>query len=158
MNLNQYREWTRTTAIYPQNNALHYLELGAKSEYGELCALYKRDVRDNVPADPHSILKELGDLLWYIVRYADETNTLITDEPLQFNKPRIHAFHMVGERTFELFNPQLLADDKIQNVIDWIRYFAATYGHTLSDVCAANVKKLESRKERNKLTGSGDNR
>lgn len=38
---------------------------------GELCNLAKKEIRDNTPPSPN-IAKELGDVLWYLARVADE--------------------------------------------------------------------------------------
>lgn len=76
--------------------------LGLASEAGEVCGVIKKWVRDDAPLnDLHA---ELGDVLWYIARIADEL------------------------------------------------------GWDIEELFKANQKKLQDRKERNVISGSGDTR
>jgi len=101
--MQKYQEWTRSTAIYPHDKAFTYLMTGLASEVGELLGKFKKEIRDG--AD-HSdgIQSELGDVMWYVARIADE------------------------------------------------------YGWTMEQVMQLNMAKLEDRKQRDKLMGSGDER
>jgi NTP pyrophosphatase (non-canonical NTP hydrolase) len=108
----QYQEDIAETAIYPDHGmgsiaALQYVGLGL-GEAGEVQGKIKKIVRDNsgVITDEvkFEIAKELGDLLWYVTRTAEEL------------------------------------------------------GYELSGIAKKNVDKLNSRKERGVLGGSGDNR
>lgn len=108
---NLYQEWTRSTAIYPADSALEYTVLGLVSEAGEIAGKVKKVIRDGdglsgaVTADQQEELAaELGDVLWYLARVADEVDL------------------------------------------------------NLGYVAGMNRAKLESRKNRGVLGGSGDNR
>lgn len=72
--LEEYREATRETAIYDANDAFEYTILGLCSEAGEVAGKYKKFLRDNTPWEDLqlSIMKELGDVMWYVDRIADE--------------------------------------------------------------------------------------
>lgn len=80
--LDKYQRSTRTTAIYPadsQLNIVAYLALGVASEAGEVAGKVKKVLRDDRPCDglipkeaKDAILAELGDVLWYVARLADE--------------------------------------------------------------------------------------
>jgi NTP pyrophosphatase (non-canonical NTP hydrolase) len=72
--MKEYQEFTRTTAIYPKDKALEYLTLGLCSEAGEVCAAMKRKIRDGSDLK-QQVLAELGDVVWYITRLADELDT-----------------------------------------------------------------------------------
>lgn len=74
MNFNEYQEFTRTTAIYPKTVAIPYLTAGLAEEAGEVAGKYKKSIRDNWPEQQfkEAALAELGDVLWYLARYADE--------------------------------------------------------------------------------------
>lgn len=100
---NDYQVWTAATAIYPPESALEYLTLGLTSEAGEVAGKVKKYIRDG-DFNRDDAIAELGDVLWYVARLADELDV------------------------------------------------------DLSVVVKANYEKLESRKERNTITGSGDNR
>lgn len=77
MNLNEYRNFTRTTAIYPEagTGAVHelmYLSLGLAGEAGEVANNVKKLYRDGDDAARREKLKtEIGDVLWYLVRLCD---------------------------------------------------------------------------------------
>lgn len=81
MNFKEYQEFTKTTAIYPQEKALEHLTLGLTSEAGEVAGVVKKWVRkDYDTREMLSKLKaELGDCCWYIVRLADELDISIED-------------------------------------------------------------------------------
>ena len=102
MNLAEYQMFTRTTAIYPKQNSIEYCSLGLASEAGEVCGKVKKWVRDGTPLN--ELKAELGDVLWYVVRLADEC------------------------------------------------------GWNAQEIMTENRKKLEDRKARNVLKGSGDTR
>lgn len=76
MDMNEYQVWTRTTAIYPKEGdiAEHYLMSALTGEVGEVASLIKRKIRDNTERDVYlaDMKKELGDVLWYLARFADE--------------------------------------------------------------------------------------
>lgn len=69
-----YQEATAETAIYPESQALEYLALGLASEAGEVAGKVKKLIRDG--GDPSGVILgvagELGDVLWYLARLADE--------------------------------------------------------------------------------------
>ena len=70
MQLNDYQEWSKTTAIYPQDRALEYLALGLASEAGEVAGKVKKKIRDG-GIDVMSTVDEIGDVFWYLVRICD---------------------------------------------------------------------------------------
>ena len=108
MNLNEYQTFIYNFAIYPHKDygdkeALSYCALGLTGEAGEYAEKIKKFIRDGV-LDPKQAALELGDVLWYVTRSANEL------------------------------------------------------GFNLQEIAEMNVEKLQSRKERGVLQGSGDNR
>ena len=77
MNINDYQLWTRSTAIYPSEQAVEYLALGLASEAGEVAWKIKKWIRDGNLREKE-IISELGDCLWYIARLADEYGVTIS--------------------------------------------------------------------------------
>lgn len=84
MEFNEYMDQTAETAIYPHAatgsfNALSYVILGLSNEAGEVAGKLKKIWRDNkglVTQDKRdAIASELGDVLWYAARIADELGT-----------------------------------------------------------------------------------
>jgi NTP pyrophosphatase (non-canonical NTP hydrolase) len=84
----EYKASTRKTALYPGHSqgseaALTYAMLGLAGEAGELCNTYKKVLRDDdgiiTPGRLEKIKNELGDVLWYIARVADELSLSLDD-------------------------------------------------------------------------------
>lgn len=76
-----YEIATRATAIYPEGqtgsfNAVAYVTLGLANEAGEVAGKVKKAWRDSngkFDEDRIAAIKgELGDVLWYLARVADE--------------------------------------------------------------------------------------
>lgn len=72
--LEEYREFTREVSIYDPNDAFEYTILGLCSEAGEVAGKYKKFLRDDTDWETlrEDIAKELGDVMWYVDRIADE--------------------------------------------------------------------------------------
>jgi NTP pyrophosphatase (non-canonical NTP hydrolase) len=109
MELSDYQERSRATAVYPGAGAnLLYPTLGLCGEAGEVAEKIKKMVRDDAgvlsPERREALAKELGDVLWYVAQLATEA------------------------------------------------------GLDLDAVAAGNLDKLLSRRERDVLRGSGDDR
>ena len=109
MELSDYQERSRATAVYPGVGAnLLYPTLGLCGEAGEVAEKIKKMVRDDAgvlsPERRDALAKELGDVLWYVAQLATEA------------------------------------------------------GLDLDAVAAGNLDKLLSRRERDVLRGSGDDR
>ena len=102
MTFDEYQEFARSTAIYPEDCKVVYPTLGLCGESGEVAEKIKKHMRDGRTLVGVGL--ELGDVLWYISALADDL------------------------------------------------------GVTLEEIAQANVAKLSSRMERNKITGDGDNR
>jgi NTP pyrophosphatase (non-canonical NTP hydrolase) len=88
----RYQEWTRTTAIYPGANeksveAIVYCALKLGGESGEFLEKLGKLVRGNgfkaledIDDDTlKALAKELGDVVWYIARAADELGLRFSD-------------------------------------------------------------------------------
>jgi NTP pyrophosphatase (non-canonical NTP hydrolase) len=97
--LDFYQTQTRATAMYPgvgsgDQMALAYLGLGL-GEAGEVQGKIKKVIRDDygkvTPEKMSAICAELGDVLWYVARIADELHiplSEIADDNLRKLKSR----------------------------------------------------------------------
>lgn len=85
-----YQIATRETAKYPgaldDDNlllALSYVGLGLTNEAGEVAGKLKKVIRDNecfVSDDRRAaMIDELGDVLWYLARFADELGVTLSE-------------------------------------------------------------------------------
>lgn len=75
MTFNEYMDFTKTTAIYPENRAMDYLVSGLTSEAGEVAGKYKKIIRDKDGVidvmDAYKLAQEIGDVMWYCARLSD---------------------------------------------------------------------------------------
>ena len=79
MLLSDYQARSRVTAVYPQAGAnLLYPTLGLCGEAGEVAEKVKKMVRDDggMLSDERraALVKELGDVLWYVAQLATEAD------------------------------------------------------------------------------------
>ena len=76
VDIDKYQEFTKTTDIYPKNEFnLGYKALGLTGEAGEVADKIKKFYRGDKPLDEEykkEIVKELGDVLWYIAAITTE--------------------------------------------------------------------------------------
>jgi len=68
---NLYQEQAKSTAIYPKDKALEYLALKLCGESGEVAEKIGKCIRDSKPIDDQDLIKELGDILWYLANLSD---------------------------------------------------------------------------------------
>ena len=88
MRLDEYQKQSRVTARYPNaGRNFIYPTLGLVGEAGEVAEKIKKVLRDDggVVTDKkkEGIVKELGDVLWYIAQIATELNLSLEDIALQ---------------------------------------------------------------------------
>ena len=77
MNFDEYQKVVKKTSIYPsQGNNVAYATLGLAGEAGEVADKVKKLIRDNngiLTEDKRKeMIKELGDVLWYLTACASE--------------------------------------------------------------------------------------
>tara|TARA_B100000700_G_scaffold59493_1_gene64855 strand:- start:427 stop:762 length:336 start_codon:yes stop_codon:yes gene_type:complete len=74
MEMNQYQEAARKTAIYPDEYGLVYTVLGLNGEAGEIAEKIKKSIRDNQSLEEikPALIDEIGDVLWYVANLAHE--------------------------------------------------------------------------------------
>jgi len=84
MKLNNYQDKARKTAIYPNiGGNIIYPTLGLCGESGEFAEKIKKLIRDNngvmTPEIRDALIKELGDILWYVANSASELNVTLEE-------------------------------------------------------------------------------
>ena len=69
--INKYEMTLSKFDVYPKETKPWIYFLGLSGEVGELCEKYKKIVRDGGDLERnHTMLMELGDVLWYLTRIA----------------------------------------------------------------------------------------
>ena len=78
MQIDDYQNTAKTTAIYPQEHKILYPALGLAGEAGEVANKVKKIIRDGVqnmqPDWKQQLAAEIGDVLWYCAVLADDLN------------------------------------------------------------------------------------
>ena len=100
MNLNEYQQQAKETAIYPKDVAASYLALGVAGEAGEVAEEVKKCLRRGYLSDgsdfPDDRLKnlyeELGDVLWYVANLCSELDFRLEDVA-KFNIDKLKERH-----------------------------------------------------------------
>lgn len=82
LTFNDYQAKAEETAIYSRDAALIYTTLGLAGEAGEIANKVKKLIRDRdyqgnavevmLPSDEETIIRELGDVLWYVSAIATD--------------------------------------------------------------------------------------
>lgn len=160
MDLGKYQEWTESTAIYPERlkmGGLMYATLGFVGEFME----YRR-----VPSKA-----ELGDAYWYLAEVATHLGVSLeeTDSTRMEILDRLHGKNtddrigdlagavkkMHRDGSVEAFN---MAQGAVEELLFDLNHIAEVNHAGVGSVLKYNRNKLESRKARGVLKGSGDER
>lgn len=92
MRFTDYQVKAGETAQYPRDIALLYVTLGLNGEAGEIAEKIKKAYRDEAGVITEerrtALLKECGDLLWYLARLCTELD-LSLDEVAQTNLDKL---------------------------------------------------------------------
>lgn len=96
MEVREYQEIIKKTAIYPKEVGALYCALGLSGESGEVAEKIKKLVRDTNYLEERDytdefkkdLKKELGDVIWYVTALANEFN-LTLEEVLESNYQKL---------------------------------------------------------------------
>ena len=93
----EYNEAAAKTDLeFPNSNELFYLALGLSGETGEVSDHIKKHIRDDngklTPKRRELILKECGDILWYLNKLANQLNSSL-GEVAEMNIKKLASRH-----------------------------------------------------------------
>ena len=88
MTFDEYQEFARATAIYPEDCKVVYPTLGLCCEAGEVAEKIKKHMRDGKTLVGVGL--ELGDVLWYISALADDLGVTL-EEVAQANVDKLQS-------------------------------------------------------------------
>lgn len=184
MNIAEYQEFTRTTAIYPKDQAHAYLGLALCNEVTELaekltCAMESQEwVAASIGKN---VIFEAGDCAYYIARIADEYDAKLSDVmgaakydgsatiPTAILHLVIAAGRLAGREKKKIRDGATWDEQKhVDNLKDimlslseaWsaLSVICRFFGYSMEQVLYLNHDKLSDRKDRGVLCGDGDHR
>lgn len=79
MKFNEYQEWVKTMKVYPEKHKIVYPTLGMQGEAGEVAEKVKKWLRGDKELDKAELLKECGDVMWYLASLADDLGYTLQD-------------------------------------------------------------------------------
>lgn len=181
LNLNQYQKAVITDKIYDESVAIPYVVLGIAGESSELYEKIIEQLGFGEDYDLDLLSKEVGDVLWYLAAYADETNQQLEDlESLVEFEPCGSIQEILDDLVLYTgaiseYTKKALRDDfddikvgkypanKILKVnicvaelIVVLKKISCYYSLGLDTIIQENIDKLSSRAKRGTLKGSGD--
>lgn len=83
MNVEDYQQIIKETAVFPRDIGLTYCTLGLTGEAGEVAEKVKKLFRDRkgiiTPDFRKDVKKELGDVMWYVTALANELGMTLSE-------------------------------------------------------------------------------
>jgi NTP pyrophosphatase (non-canonical NTP hydrolase) len=79
LNIQEYVDFVKSMKVYPEKYAVIYPTLGMMGEAGEASEKVKKWLRGDRELDKLDLIKELGDVLWYITSLADDLGYSLQD-------------------------------------------------------------------------------
>lgn len=79
MYMSEYHEFVRSMKVFPEKFAIIYPTLGMMGEAGEVSEKVKKWMRGDRELDKAELVKEVGDVLWYITALADDLGYTLED-------------------------------------------------------------------------------
>ena len=178
MNLHNYQGAIHDFARYPHTVGPRYCAMGLFGEAGEIANQVKKIWRDDAAVlTQDRIVKlrdELGDVLWYAVRWAHHQNVVVGTMSVELGagvpEMGLDAATDIFEATEHLalisaaamgivvMGSEAMISEYVQALLNTIATVADFLETDIEEVAQANVDKLTGRVERGTLGGSGDGR
>lgn len=173
MDFKEYKEAAKQFAIYPKDAEHTYVSLGLAEEGGEVCGVHKKVLRDNNGEwddnRKDKLLKELGDVTWYVAMFFEEIVNMPSMDLDLVNKAgeELDGFSLdecmgslCGLAAACCIKPKqsVHIKENLELTLRVLEEIARRFGWTMSDVYETNIAKLTKRKEENKIHGEGSDR
>lgn len=157
MNHEQYVKELQQFIVYPPERETEYLECLLFSEIGEVVGVHAKYVRGDFDETEYKkrLIGELGDVLFAgsllfdkhcFGAWVEQVYQYPSQSPLREARNAIYRFASF---------PGKWASSEVAL---FVSNLAKSIGVTIEELREANVKKLQSRKERGKIRGDGDER
>lgn len=172
MTYKEYEEKAITTKCYADEVAIPYVVLGLCGELGETLEKLGQE------ASRDEIIKEIGDQMWYLAGIRVELNLNIEDDWDWTESEKLTPFNLTSEvgKIAEQVKKWLRDDWKVgqdnvfpekrksavveawKNIWMYLNDLCIQLESSIEEVGRINNEKLASRKQRDVIHGSGDNR
>jgi len=164
----KYARWTQETAIYKtKESAITCCLLGLG---GETVELYQHTLESRL--DDDLIKKEFGDILWYIGHLSSVTGIVdeLNIQPAEYMFDELFEYAGTIQEHFKKvvrdFDFDIESSGKRETIVLLINDFLSqihahiedVYDYDFEEIMLMNKEKLNSRKDRGVISGSGDNR
>lgn len=162
--LDEYIKFTELTCVNASWEALYFGLLG---EVGELAEIYKRNYRGDKDSAfhlidiHHQIIKECGDILWYLCNLNLNHGAVLLTANLEVKPNRcLEDFpRIISEiKNAKTFNDGLKISYWCSKGIELLTKTAKYHDSCLEQVILYNREKLQKRLEENRLMGKGGDR
>ena len=175
MKIKDYQDGARSTAIYPTEAKIAYPALGLVGEIGELEARFMLDNGKDI----EGIKGEIGDVLWYCANLCCDLQMMLTDcldldmhaDFSKINTENVYVDEVIVEvgliaeaakkiiRDGALEKKKEIIRNRVGRILVHLQSLASfDCGSSLGEIAAANLDKLQGRKERGTLKGDGEER
>lgn len=176
MRLKDYTEKARLTAIYPKERGREYVIFGLIDELGEVSEKLDLERPDD------EIIKELGDVMWYVASTIEEFGFQevfeLFEQSRKMNVTKNNAEKEMGKIALQhgaklagrmkkimRDDDQLYTKEKVdeiylilRSILKAVIIIVNKMGLNFTDIFQRNIDKLYDRQERGMLQGDGDNR
>lgn len=174
---NEYQQFTKRTAVYPQVLALPYLMLGLGDEAGEVLEATVSLLKGNSSHKRELLAAEVGDVLWYLAQVLLQLDRSLGDAwhaslglESQFEASFAGAameVSIVASKMQGRYKKHIRDDGVLDNstllalaarLLRALTALCQSCGTNLPLVAHANRLKLEDRLKRDVIKGEGDHR
>ena len=167
-NFDEYQEFTNTTAVYPSADALAYTTCGLVGEACEFAAKVQKLVEKTYVDIQQKFINEKSDKVRDGLLTQIDTLRRLNSVLLEASALLTRAESIKKDIRSEKIKLPLLISPTVEQKLElakelsdsawYLAQGSKALDHKLSEIIQINIDKLNSRKERGVLQGSGDNR
>ena len=90
MTVQEYQSFVNSIKIYPKEYSIIYPTLKLNGEAGEIAEKVGKSLRGDMHLDKRDLVKELGDVLWYVAAMASDIGSSL-EEVMDANVKKLTA-------------------------------------------------------------------